>query len=101
MVTLTVIYPFDAERPFDEAYYAATHIPLIREVWGEWIAEIHVHHALAPLGDAPAFSTMTQIEFGSMEAFQAAMAAPRSAEVRADVSKFSDVTPLRQLSRRL
>ncbi|WP_375250737.1 EthD family reductase [Sphingomonas sp.] len=99
MVTLTVIYPYDADKPFDEAYYSATHVPLCREVWGDAVTGVTVHHALAGLAGDPPFATIAQIEFASMEAFQQAMAHPRSAEVQADVPRFSGVTPMMQLSR--
>lgn len=100
MVTMTVVYPYDADKPFNEAYYAEHHLPLVKEIWGDAVTGTTVYHALAGLSGNPAFSTIAQVEFASMEAFQKAMAKPRSAEVNADIPNFSGVTPTFQLSRR-
>ena len=100
MVTMTVVYPYDADKPFDEAYYASHHMPLVKEIWGDAVTGTTVYHALAGLSGEPAFSTIAQVEFASMEAFQQAMASPRSGEVNADIPNFSGVTPTFQLSRK-
>jgi uncharacterized protein (TIGR02118 family) len=100
MVTMTVVYPYAADTPFDEAYFAATHVPLLKEVWGDAVTGVTVHHALAGLSGDPAFATIAQVEFASMEAFQQAMANPRSAEVHGDVPNYAGVTPSIQLSRK-
>lgn len=101
MVTLTVAYPYDADKPFDEAYFSATHVPLLKEVWGDAVKDVTVHHAIAGTGGDPAFSTIAQVEFTSMEAFQQAMANPRSGEVQADVPNYAGVVPQTQISRRV
>ena len=101
MVTMTVVYPYSAEKPFDEAYFASTHVPLLKEVWGDAVKGVTVHHAVAGLSGDPAYATIAQVEFTSMEAFQQAMAQPRSAEVQADVVNYSGVTPTVQLSRQV
>ncbi|NJR78116.1 EthD family reductase [Sphingomonas corticis] len=101
MVTMTVVYPYDADKPFDEGYFASTHVPLIREVWGDAVTGVTVHHALAGLSGDPAFATIAQVEFASMEAFQQSMAHPRAAEVQADVSNYAGVIPSIQLSRKV
>ena len=101
MVTMTVVYPYSAEHPFDEAYFANTHVPLLKQVWGDAVTGVTVHHALAGLSGEPAFATIAQVEFASMEAFQQAMASPRSAEVQGDVPNYAGVTPSVQLSRKV
>lgn len=101
MVTMTVVYPYAADKPFDEAYFSATHVPLLKEVWGDAVTDVTVHHALAGLSGDPDFATIVQVDFASMEAFQQAMAQPRSAEVQADVANYSGVTPSVQLSRKV
>lgn len=101
MVTMTVLYPYDAAKPFDETYFTATHVPLLKEVWGDAVTGVTVHHALAGLTGDPAFATIAQVDFASMEAFQQAMAHPRSAEVQGDVVNYSGVVPQVQLSRKV
>lgn len=101
MVTMTVVYPYSAETPFNEEYFANTHLPLCKEVWGDAVTGMTTHHALAGLSGEPAFATIVQIDFASMEAFQQAMAQPRSAEVQADVPNYAGVVPSVQLSRKV
>ena len=101
MVTMTVVYPYSADKPFDEAYFSATHVPLLKEVWGDAVKDVSVHHSLAGLSGDPSYATIAQVEFTSMEAFQQAMAQPRSGEVQADVVNYSGVTPTVQLSRKV
>lgn len=100
MVTMTVVYPYSAEKPFDEGYFSSTHVPLLKEVWGDAVKDVTVHHAVAGLSGDPAFATIAQVEFTSMEDFQKAMAHPRSGEVQADVVNYSGVTPTVQISRK-
>jgi uncharacterized protein (TIGR02118 family) len=98
---MTVVYPYDADKPFDEAYFSATHVPLLKEIWGDAVKGVTVHHALAGVSGDPAFATIAQVEFASMEDFQAAMAKPRAGELQADVPNYSGVTPTVQISRRV
>ena len=100
MVTMTVVYPYAADAPFDQAYYIDSHIPLAREVFGDAVTDVSVHYALAGLAGDPPFAAIAQLEFASMEAYQQAMAHPRAAEVGADVANFAGVTPMIQLSRK-
>lgn len=100
MVTMTVVYPYSAERAFDEGYYLATHIPLARKIWREALTDVTVHYALAGLAEAPPYAAIVHLEFASMAAFQGAMAHPRAGELQADVANFSGIAPHVQLSRR-
>lgn len=100
MVTMTVVYPHTAGASFDQDYYVATHMPLALDVWNGAATSATVHFALAGLAGDPPYVAMSQIEFVSMEAFQEAMARPRSAEVQGDVPNFTTITPLVQLSRK-
>ena len=34
MLTVAVMYPTAAEATFDHDYYMATHMPLVRRLWG-------------------------------------------------------------------
>ena len=101
MVTLTVVYPHEADTAFDADYYLARHIPLIHEIFGEAVTGVSVHTALAGLGGDPAQAAVVMIDFASMEAFQQAMASPRAGELSADVPNFTRTAPTTQLSRKL
>ena len=71
---LTVVYPHEANTPFDADYYLARHIPLVHEIFGEAVTGVSVHTALAGLGGDPAQAAVVLIDFASMEAFQQALA---------------------------
>ena len=101
MVTLTVVYPHQADAPFDADYYLARHIPLVHEIFGEAVTGLSVHTALAGLGGDPAQAAVVLIDFAAMEAFQQAMASPRAGELSADVPNFTKATPTMQLSRKI
>ncbi|MGJ3627612.1 alpha/beta fold hydrolase [Sphingomonas sp. MMS24-JH45] len=86
------------KSPSTRIIISAHHLPLAREVWGDAVTGASVHYALAGLAGDPPFAAIAQIDFASMEAFQQAMAHPRSAEVQADVANFAGVVPQVQLS---
>ena len=91
MVSLTVIYPNRAGARFDLAYYRASHIPLVVKVM-KAVNVILVEGV--PMGEAaPPYAMIAHIQFDSMETLQSAVANPAMADVRADVARFTDITP--------
>lgn len=100
MTIMTVLYPYEEGKTFDEEYFHGTHVPLLREVWGDAVTDVRVLHGEPGPGGAPQFVTIAEVEFASTEAFQQAMAKPRSAEVQADVPNYAQVVPTVQISRK-
>jgi uncharacterized protein (TIGR02118 family) len=101
MVVFSVLYPAKADAKFDHDYYAATHIPLVKECFtATGLTGVTVHRGLAA-GDGSggaAFVAMAHLEFESPEALQASLTGPRAGEVFADVAKFTDIAPVTQVS---
>jgi uncharacterized protein (TIGR02118 family) len=90
-VSLNVIYPNREGARFDVNYYRATHIPLATKVMK---ATTVILIEGVPMGTtAPPYAMIAHFQFTSAEALQAALANPGMAEVRADVAKFTDITP--------
>lgn len=90
-VSLNVLYPNKEGARFDAAYYRATHIPLAMKVMKA--ASVMLIEGV-PMGSTAApFAMIAHFEFASAEALQAALADPGMAGVRADVAKFTDITP--------
>ncbi len=90
---LTIFYPASGCTRFDEDYYAQTHIPLLRSLWGGLID--HVEQISFPPedgGTAP-YRMITIVRFPGERAFGEAMAHPRIAELQADVAAFTDCVP--------
>lgn len=97
MVVFSVLYPQKAGARFDEAYYQATHVPLMRDVFGQHLKDLQVLKGLPTAdGGAPAFALIANLVFESPEAMAAGLASPRMPEVMADVAKFTDIVPVAQ-----
>ena len=90
-VSLNVLYPNRDGARFDAAYYRATHIPLAMQVMKA--ASVLLIEGVPNNNAAPPFAMIAHFEFPSAAAMTAALANPGMAEVRADVAKFTDITP--------
>ena len=90
-MSLTVLYPNKDGARFDAAYYRSTHIPLAMKVMKA--ASVMLIEGV-PRGTAPApFVMIAHFQFASLEAMNAGLADPAMADVRADIAKFTDITP--------
>ena len=90
-MSLNVVYPNKEGARFDVAYYRATHIPLAMKVMKA--ASVMLIEGV-PMGTNPApYAMIAHFQFASAEALQAGLANPGMAEVRADIAKFTDITP--------
>lgn len=100
MVVFTVLYPATPGATFDQAYYDATHIPLVREAFTPTgLTDVQVLKGLpGPDGSAAPFVVIVNITFRDAAALQASLGGPRAAEVLGDVAKFTDITPVSQVS---
>lgn len=99
MVVLSVLYPARPDARFDYDYYMATHIPLVREVFGEGLSSVEVQQPLsAGDGGAAPYACMAHLRFESPEAMQTSTSHPRAPEVMADIANFTDITPMTVVS---
>ena len=90
-MSLNVIYPNKDGARFDTSYYRSSHIPLVMKVMK---ATSVLLIEGVPMGSAAApYAMIAHFEFASAEAMTSALANPAMAEVRADVAKFTDITP--------
>jgi uncharacterized protein (TIGR02118 family) len=90
-MSLNVVYPNREGARFDTTYYRATHIPLAMKVMKA--ASVILIEGVPNGSTAAPFAMIAHIQFASSEALKAALANPGMAEVRADVAKFTDITP--------
>lgn len=100
MITLTALYPYQADSRFDLAYYLNTHTPLVRErLTPMGLTDIEVEQGLAGgIPDSPpTYTLIGRLRFNTLEQFQAAMGA-HSAELMGDIPNFTDVQPVMQIS---
>ena len=91
MIKVSVLYANKPGAKFDMDYYRATHIPMVMDVMKP--VKVTLIEGV-PMGEAAAaFVMIAHIQFASPEAMQAALANPRMAELRADLTKFTDIKP--------
>ena len=91
MIRFSVLYPTTDGATFDHDYYRDTHVPLCLRTWGLESAEID-------RGVDGPYLAAVHFRFESLDAMQAALAQPGTAEVRADVANYTSIEPVRQTS---
>jgi uncharacterized protein (TIGR02118 family) len=91
MLRVSVFYPSGEGTTFDHDYYKATHVPMCCTAWG-------LSGATIDKGINGPYVAAVHFEFPSMDAFQAAMQAPGTAGVMADVPNYTNITPVMQIS---
>ena len=90
MIRMSVLYPSGDDTTFDHDYYKNNHVPLACATWnvaGEIDKGISGPNVAA-----------VHFFFESMDHMQAALAMPGTAEVMADVAKYTNITPVMQIS---
>ena len=94
MLIVTVMYRGGENVRFDHAYYAETHMPLVRRLWGPMgLQHDQVTRGVAaPDGAAPAYVVTTMLHFDSMDSFKAA-AGQHGSEIFADIPNFYAGSP--------
>ena len=91
MIRLSVLYPKTEGASFDHDYYRDSHVPLALRTWGLDSAEIDKGI------DGP-YEAAVHFTFASMEEFGAALGAPGTADVQADVVNYTTIVPTMQIS---
>ncbi len=99
MIKVSVMYPNIPGARFDHAYYRDQHMPLLKERMGEHCKYYTVDKGLAgAVPGAPAtYVGMCHVFCDSVEEFQAGFG-PHAAEIMADISNYTDLTPVLQIS---
>ena len=91
MIKFSVLYPKTEGATFDHDYYASSHVPLALKTWGIESADIEKGI------DGP-YEAAVHFTFAEQEAFGAALGAPGTADVMADVANYTTIQPVTQLS---
>jgi uncharacterized protein (TIGR02118 family) len=90
-IKFSVLYPKTEGATFDHDYYVNSHVPLALSTWGIDSAEIDKGI------DGP-YEAAVHFTFADQEALGAALGAPGTAEVMADVANYTTIVPVTQLS---
>ena len=91
MIRMSVYYPRTEGATFDHDYYCDRHVPLAVKTWGLDGAEIDKGL------DGP-YVAAVHFKFDSLEALNAALGAPGTQDVMADVANYTTITPVLQTS---
>ena len=91
MTILYVTYQGDPGTRFDRDYYEARHLPLVMESWGRY-GLLSCAAFFPPVVRAGTIA-ICECRFCDDASMQAALAAPESSGIMADVAKFTDVKP--------
>ena len=99
MIKLSVMYPYSPEARFDHAYYRYQHLPMLKELMGEYCRYYTIDKGVGSVapGSTPPFIAMCHVYSDSLETLMAGLA-PHAAALAADIPNFTNVTPVRQVS---
>jgi len=99
MIKISVLYPRTESSRFDMDYYLNRHFPMLQARLGDALKAVAAERGVggAMPGSAPAFMAMGHLWFESVAAYEAAFG-PHAAEIVADVSNYSNVNPVIQVS---
>lgn len=99
MIKVSVMYPHKPDARFNHEYYRDKHMPMVKDRMGDTCKYYTIDKGLAggTPGSAPAYIAMAHLFCESIETFQAGFG-PHANEIMADVSNYTDVTPLIQIA---
>jgi uncharacterized protein (TIGR02118 family) len=99
MIKVSIMYPNSPGIRFDHEYYRDKHLPLIERRLGAGLKYYTIDKALTgatPEAPAP-FIAMCHLLCDSIESYQSTYG-PHAQEIRADILKFTNQTPVKQIS---
>lgn len=99
MIKVSVFYPRQNGAKFDLNYCTNTHLPLLRQKFGNACKGIVIDRGVrgvTPQAPAP-FVVIANMLFENVEAFQNVFR-PNAAEISSDITKFTNIQPIIQVS---
>lgn len=99
MIRYTVMYSFTPGSRFDLDYYRDKHLALFLECAGKACLGYQIAKGISAVvpGSEPIYSVTCDVLFDSVESFEKALM-PHVSRIRADIPKFTDIVPVRQIS---
>jgi uncharacterized protein (TIGR02118 family) len=92
MIRMSVLYPSGEGSTFNHDYYRDSHVPLAVSSWST-VKRTEIDKGV----NGPNVAAV-HFFFDSMDDMQAAMAAPGTGAVMADVANYTNITPVMQIS---
>lgn len=98
MIKVSVMYPHKPNARFDHAYYAGTHMPLVKSKMGDALLYYTVDKGLSgATGEDPTYVAMCHLFCDSVQSFQASFG-PNAQAIMADIPNYTDLAPIVQIS---
>jgi uncharacterized protein (TIGR02118 family) len=99
MIKVSVMYPNRPGARFDHDYYRDRHLPLIKHAMGTALQYYTIDKGLsgAAPGSPAAYVAMCHLLCDSLAAYHSGYD-PHAREILKDISNFTDVTPVVQIS---
>ncbi|KQQ97546.1 EthD family reductase [Massilia sp. Leaf139] len=99
MIKVSVMYPNSPDARFDAEYYRDRHMPMVKELMGDYCKYYTVDRAVsAGAGGAVApYIAMGHLFCESVEAFQAGFG-PHTKEIMGDIPNYTNQKPVIQIS---
>lgn len=100
MFKVSVMYPFREGARFDFDYYCTTHMELVRKHLTPFgLVKTEVDRGISGGGDAPPpYVCIGHLYFDNEDGYERGIAQAGSI-LRGDIPNFTDITPIRQISR--
>lgn len=99
MIKVSVMYPNNPAARFDHNYYREKHLPLIKRRMGSALAYYTIDRGLA--GGAPnapaTYVSACHLLCDSVATYQAGFG-PHAKEISGDITNFTDIAPIVQVS---
>ena len=99
MVKVSILYPNKPGSRFDIEYYLNTHIPMANKLLEPALKAVQVEIGAsgATSNDTPPFAAIVGFTCESYKAFADAFL-PNAAELQSDISNYTDIEPIIQVS---
>jgi uncharacterized protein (TIGR02118 family) len=99
LIKVSVIYSYKPGVRFDDDYYRTKHLPLIKSRMGAALKYYTIDKGLADKnGKSPgAYVAMCHLLCDSVDEYQSSFG-PHAHRIHGDIRKFTDVTPIIQIS---
>jgi uncharacterized protein (TIGR02118 family) len=99
MIKVSVMYPNGPDAHFDDAYYRDKHMPMVKQLMGDYCKSYAVDRALPGGQDASnaPYIAMGHLFCESVEAFQAGFG-PHTEEIMGDIPNYTNQKPIIQMS---
>ena len=100
MITVTVMYPNDADKKFDLDYYVNTHIPMVQRLLGpEGLVRGEVEKGISGTdpNSPPTYVVVGHLYFNTVEEVHSGFMT-HGREIMGDIKNFTEIAPVFQIS---